>query len=972
MKSPIFILIVSSFPFLAALLPGSPSLADSGSGPVVGAVSFAKDFPDTIYLMGGPDRQDGDFQNDLDPTLPDDEGWQLPYLAEPPLWHIDTFNAELLDPGQVENHAMWCGKLYPPCPGEAEANGGYEPGLDEWLEWTGTVADPALATEVRLTAVLNYDTEPGYDYLYLEVAGAGGFVNQAFYNGSNKSGGVFVPVDADHVFTVDPSDYQGAGGNEIRLRWRFVSDGGFDDLSCLYPSEGAAQIDNIAVSFDQGEGPILQTFDDFEAGSPIHWLASRSVTCGYAKVWPRLDDAGFCDPANQTPQLAFIDDGTQCDGTPSFGTDLTYGPDGYVVNCEDITYYPTFTGAFWSPVMVLPDVSVYESIRVEYDAYLDQCSGAVRVRTSSDGGTSWTGWSNASYGGAPEVNWRVTSSSPLSQRYSAEFHGAVPVGADRIQVALSTIPTGNCSVPSPAPYFDNIAVKLYGNSGPILNEPNSKYIYLSDNFPAAGEVDTGDLAANNVILNALEETVSLARTGSALVGPPELHWVLKANPLFDPYRTSLPANPIVGQLVIGGTNPAGYISPKYRVEFPQDGFLYPGDEFRFYWRVQDDVAGDIATVTLPADTTGFSDFTEDQTGLAGPYPQRFRFHALPTLAAAHPDSQPKILIWDASANAEETDELMLSLAQLGYRPGRDYDILRRGNLGQGIFSSIATGHFGYTTILAAWGGNRYMSDSNLGTWLGLGGRNLLQTGNNIGTANPGSSAPAEAIIGAASEAASVRPFIDDQNVPGLTATSAVPGITVPLVADGCDLPGFDALALRGTGQALYQFTAPGGSPGSYPYLGGIYNYLTVEDARVVTMPVTFSRLVSPDRFGGGLPARTVFLDQLLTFFGHAGSHAPSPVTTGSVFTVEAYPNPFNPRTTIAFTLPDKSPVFLQIYDLSGRLVNTLLNGEVHSAGPNSAIWTGQDKNGRSVAAGVYFYRLTAGPNVSVARLTLVK
>ena len=48
-------------------------------------------FPDTVYLMGGPNRQDGDFQDDLNPGLPADEGGQLPYLAEPPMWHVDTF-----------------------------------------------------------------------------------------------------------------------------------------------------------------------------------------------------------------------------------------------------------------------------------------------------------------------------------------------------------------------------------------------------------------------------------------------------------------------------------------------------------------------------------------------------------------------------------------------------------------------------------------------------------------------------------------------------------------------------------------------------------------------------------------------------------------------------------------------------------------------------------------------------------------
>ena len=222
------------------------------------------------------------------------------------------------------------------------------------------------------------------------------------------------------------------------------------------------------------------------------------------------------------------------------------------------------------------------------------------------------------------------------------------------------------------------------------------------------------------------------------------------------------------------------------------------------------------------------------------------------------------------------------------------------------------------------------------------------------------------------EELSVRPFIDDQASPGLAATAAVPAISVPLVAHGCDFPRFDGMALRNTGQALYDFTTPDGTPGFYPYHAAIYNYIPADDAQVITVPIAFSRLVSPDHFGGGLPARTVFLDQVLTFFGHTGTHAPSPIPALLEFIVQAYPNPFNPRTTIAFNLPQKSAVDLHIYDLAGRRVKTLLDGEELQAGRNSVVWGGRDAQDRLVAAGVYFYRLEAGVHQAVQRMTLIK
>lgn len=79
-----------------------------------------------------------------------------------------------------------------------------------------------------------------------------------------------------------------------------------------------------------------------------------------------------------------------------------------------------------------------------------------------------------------------------------------------------------------------------------------------------------------------------------------------------------------------------------------------------------------------------------------------------------------------------------------------------------------------------------------------------------------------------------------------------------------------------------------------------------------------------------------------------------------------YPNPFNPSTTINFALPEQSDVTIQIYDVTGRRVATLLN-ENRPAGYHNITW-----NAGSVASGTYFYRIHAGSFSSVKKLTLVK
>ena len=85
-----------------------------------------------------------------------------------------------------------------------------------------------------------------------------------------------------------------------------------------------------------------------------------------------------------------------------------------------------------------------------------------------------------------------------------------------------------------------------------------------------------------------------------------------------------------------------------------------------------------------------------------------------------------------------------------------------------------------------------------------------------------------------------------------------------------------------------------------------------------------------------------------------------------------FPNPFNPQTTIAFELPKRMVVNLRVFDLSGRLVKVLLDGETMASGHNEATWDGRNSDGRPSAAGVYLYRLDSGEFSETKRMALVK
>ncbi len=83
------------------------------------------------------------------------------------------------------------------------------------------------------------------------------------------------------------------------------------------------------------------------------------------------------------------------------------------------------------------------------------------------------------------------------------------------------------------------------------------------------------------------------------------------------------------------------------------------------------------------------------------------------------------------------------------------------------------------------------------------------------------------------------------------------------------------------------------------------------------------------------------------------------------------PNPFNPSTVIRFDLPRAAHVGLHIYDVSGRLVRTLVDTEM-DAGCKEIHWDGRDGGGRRVASGIYFYRLVAGNFVQTKKMVLLR
>ena len=84
-----------------------------------------------------------------------------------------------------------------------------------------------------------------------------------------------------------------------------------------------------------------------------------------------------------------------------------------------------------------------------------------------------------------------------------------------------------------------------------------------------------------------------------------------------------------------------------------------------------------------------------------------------------------------------------------------------------------------------------------------------------------------------------------------------------------------------------------------------------------------------------------------------------------------YPNPFNPDTLIRFTLAKDADVSVNIYNIKGQLVKTLVNDH-RKAGEHQVSWNGMDDNGTPVSSGVYLYRMQTNEYLSTKRMILLK
>jgi hypothetical protein len=95
------------------------------------------------------------------------------------------------------------------------------------------------------------------------------------------------------------------------------------------------------------------------------------------------------------------------------------------------------------------------------------------------------------------------------------------------------------------------------------------------------------------------------------------------------------------------------------------------------------------------------------------------------------------------------------------------------------------------------------------------------------------------------------------------------------------------------------------------------------------------------------------------------------VPNPTIINLTNFPNPFNPSTTIMYTLSNVENVVVNVYNVRGQMIRMLVN-EKQDLGLHSVIWDGKDMNGNDVGSGIYFTRIKSDTESQTKKMLLIK
>ena len=666
-------------------------------------------------------------------------------------------------------------------------------------------------------------------------------------------------------------------------------------------------------------------------------------------------------------------------------------------------------------------VSVYEHLPLTDGQFWQW-----HVRGSTDSGANWSPWASR--------NFVYFSGTPRWVNNTGQVADLVPTDPTHVQfrllwrdeAALFGFP-GTDSTPSP--FMDNFSAQKYRIGGPTFATRDIDT--FNDGFPTNGATDL----STSVARDAMDIRVDMARDvssgtfnipgdsmivditsvipGVAISDPftqIKMHYSLNMNPVFEAsIRDNAPAtDPGAGSFgwdqsegVVApyqATNSVGIPTPdRYAFDFPDEDFLYPGDILEYYIEAVDD---DGRTTTFPANLSGFDD-------LSTSYARSFVVRGLPTYTNVSGDTPDILIVNDFARRGGENDYLS-AMNQNGLFEGVHFDMYTvtgpSSNVSNGIGSAGAHGATadqlrGYSCILymngdlngnalsngTAVGNNDKGNDQGvLSTWHDQNApRAIVYFGDYLVSSVAASGGSGltflTTIMGVDVNDNDVRDEIGNQTAPNVLPLIA--GFTQEFVAfGGClAINQFDSIEPRVGAVRSHGFEVAG-NPGAV-YAGNaagvVWDRLDLNSNRKVDITFPFGfEYVQSSTSKAALSARSAFVEEILSYIGGhqplPGSATPADGAPKPALRVAGnFPNPFNPATSFKYAIGVRGPVEVKVYTMRGELVRNVFRG-IQDAGEHAVTWNGTDDSGKSVASGVYLYKVSANGFEQTNKMVLVK
>jgi len=876
--------------------------------------------PSARTYRSGQANQAGDtvwvFRDSLETrSSPSNEGgWTHQDASfQPAAWHIDTVYG-------CEGHSFWCGRIDSSWVNDANRRG-YD---NSWTQMLSNYVNLlSAASPVKISFRHQLEAESGFDYGTLEVLDLdAGWLPLRTWTGSvhGQSG---APCD---TFTIQIPDSIMAKYNPVQFRFVFTSDiqgSAADGISA--PADGWS-VDNVTVKAGTTD---LRFFDDFESG-PGTWTVSTFPAVGDNwRIQANVPGEQVC--TSNTSKVWTVT-------SPSTGA--------LIPRMDDKLISP--------PVFVNRADQVFAAFDVYRNLPLFSCFYYnVKFRTRN-AGAAWSLWSQSSsqiYFGT-EKEW---------MRQTVALPGAA--GKDSVEFMLnvkdySQVYCDGVSTPSgTAVYFDNLALGVRGLAPPsiLVSEQdlfqdtfNTAPFWADDNFNSpAGDSTSVRLSASRGLKQA---TFFYSLNGGSFAGLP-----------LAPFGPSIPA--------------------AYSADVPAGS--YPrGTRLRYYFSVTDSLN---ETVTLPSDALAASHYF-DATVLP----------AIQAPSAACAGDTAKVLYVNAFSGPDGGASMDQALTALGLRFDR-YDVNAAAN---SFGNSPGGGTPGPTrtwpaTTAATLGmysaiiwdvGERSSSTLTredqqlLQAWVKRPGKNrgLLAAGDNLAYDLVVNAQDIGTFLTCTLGTTYVRDIWEntpqDSLIPTLAGAAGTRIASEPFPLDGrCpSLNRFDALATSSCAgpKARGWIAYPNAMLASIEKRDSVG--VVADSSRSVLLGFSLAGISSSTR-RNLLLYRTIVGEfevpgcYVATGVEETSAEAASP--TARLF--GAAPNPFNPRTSIRFTLSRPARIRLLIFDVSGARVRSLADGML-PAGDHHITWDGKNDRGRDLASGAYFYRLEADREAQAKKLILLR